>query len=69
VFTDALVTDKNHPLWKRWLSAEADARKAELGIDTSGVKLGKVTEIALDASCADLESMIAEAKSDSEVAF
>jgi hypothetical protein len=69
VFTDALVTDKNHPLWKRWLSAEAAARKAELGIDTSGVKLGKVTEIALDASCADLESMVYEAKSDSEVAF
>ncbi len=67
-YTDALVTDKNHPLWKRWLSAEAEARKANLGIDTSGVKLGKVTEIALDASCADLESMVAEKTSD-EPAF
>jgi hypothetical protein len=69
VFTDALVTDKNHALWKRWLSAEAAARKAELGIDTSGVKLGKVTEVALEVGCADLESMIGEAKSDGEVAF
>lgn len=59
--TGALISSKTHPLWKGWLDLEAKARKAELGIDTSGVRLGEVTESQLQASIAQLEGLIADA--------
>jgi hypothetical protein len=59
--SEALVTSKTHPLWQDWLKTEAAARKAGIEQDTSSVKLGHVTESALQASIEDLQGQIAEA--------
>lgn len=57
----AVVASKSHPLWKRWLELERKAREAAVDDGTDSIKLGEVTEESLTASCADLESRIAEA--------
>jgi hypothetical protein len=68
----ALVTSKTHPMWKRWLDAERAARAAgvsdELLAHAEGVRLGQITEVALEAACADLETAAKDAASNARPA-
>jgi hypothetical protein len=55
-----MVTRKDDPQWQKWLAVEREARAAGVDVDTSGVRLGQITDVALEASIADLQGMIAE---------